>query len=109
MDMMFHQSAVIALLVVGVGAQLLCCIGIFTMDRVLDRLNYAGPASTVGPLAIACAVLLEESFSTAGLKTLLIAALLIIEGPILTHAIARTARGRRAERASRRRATEEDS
>jgi multisubunit Na+/H+ antiporter MnhG subunit len=89
---------VIALLAIGVGAALLGCAGVFAMRRPLDRLHYTGPASTVAPVALALAVLLREGASIAGVKTILVAALLLAQGPVLTHATARALVARRHDR-----------
>lgn len=82
------------LLAIGVGVELLCCLGILVMDDVYDRLHYLGPAAVLGPIIIAAAVLIEESLSMAGIYTLLVAAALVVPGPVLTHAVARAARTR---------------
>ena len=83
------------LLALGVGIELLSCLGLLVMNNVFDRLHYVGPAATLGPIAIAGAVLLEEGISTAGLKAVLIAVVLVGVGPVVTHATARAARVRR--------------
>ncbi len=90
------QDVIVAVfLVLGVGIELLSCLGVLLMRDVFDRLHYVGPASVLGPLAIMIAVLVEESFSTAGIMAILIALSLMITGPVLTHATARAARVRR--------------
>jgi multicomponent Na+:H+ antiporter subunit G len=81
-----------ALLVLGVGIELGCCLGVLVMRGVYDKLHYTSPASTLGVLAIAGAVLLRESIVGYGLKTILITLALLITNPILTHATARAAR-----------------
>lgn len=82
------------LLALGVGIELFSCLGLLVMSNVFDRLHYVGPAATLGPIAIAGAVLLEEGISTAGLKAILIAVVLVGVGPVVTHATARAARVR---------------
>ena len=82
------------LLALGVGIELLSCLGLLVMDHVFDRLHYVGPAAALGPITIAGAVLLEEGISTAGLKAALIAIVLVGIGPVVTHATARAARVR---------------
>ncbi len=88
----------LALLALGVGAALLGCAGVLMMGRALDRLHYTGPASTVAPAAIALAILVREGISTEGVKTILVAALLLAQGPVLTHATARALVARRLDR-----------
>lgn len=80
------------LLALGVAIELLACLGLLVARDVYDRLHFSGPAAAVGPIAIAAAIVLREALSTAGIKALLIAALLLCAGPVLTHAIARAAR-----------------
>jgi monovalent cation/proton antiporter MnhG/PhaG subunit len=80
------------LLFAGVGLTLICCIGIWVMPDTYDQLHCAGPATSVAPVAIAGAVILEESLSQSGVKAVLVAAILGINGPALTHATGRAAR-----------------
>ena len=77
------------LLVFGVAVELVCCLGVLVMDGAYDKLHYLGPAAIVGPLAIAAAVVVRESFSQAGIKALLTAGLLIVASPVMSHATAR--------------------
>jgi monovalent cation/proton antiporter MnhG/PhaG subunit len=86
--------AVAALLTVGVGVELACCLGVLLMRGAYDKLHYTAPATTIGSLAIALAVVVEESFSQAGIKALLVFAVLGVANPVLTHATARAARVR---------------
>lgn len=92
--MTWQAIAAAVLLALGVGIELLCCLGLLLMENVYDRLHYLGPATILGPIAIAAAVVLEEALSTAGIKALLIAGVLIVTGPVLTHATARAIRTR---------------
>jgi monovalent cation/proton antiporter MnhG/PhaG subunit len=87
--------AAIALLVLGVGIELACCVGVLAMRGVYDKLHYTAPATTLGTLAIAGAVLVRESTVQYGIKAILIALALLITNPVLTHAIARAERIRR--------------
>lgn len=79
------------LLAFGVLIALLCALGVLVMRNPFDRLHYLGPATTLGPLAVAAAVLVAESEGQAKIKSVLVAAVLLMTGPILTHAIARAA------------------
>jgi monovalent cation/proton antiporter MnhG/PhaG subunit len=81
--------AVVVLLTFGVTVELACCLGVLVMSDAYDKLHYLGPAAIVGPLAIAAAVVVRESLSQAGVKALLVAALLMVASPVLTHATAR--------------------
>ena len=84
------MSAVVdVLLVLGVAVELACCVGVLAMADAYDKLHYLGPASTVGPVCIAAAIVVRESFGQAGVKAVLTAVLLIVAGPVLAHATAR--------------------
>jgi multicomponent Na+:H+ antiporter subunit G len=85
---------VAVLLGLGVAAALLSCVGVLVMRDALDRLHFTAPASTVSPVLFALAVLVEEPLSSAGVKAVLVAALIIVTTPVLTHATARAARVR---------------
>jgi multicomponent Na+:H+ antiporter subunit G len=87
--------AAVALLVVGVGIELACCVGVLVMRRVYDKLHYTAPATTLGAFAITGAVLRRFSIVQYGIKAILITLALLITNPVLTHAIARAARIRR--------------
>jgi multicomponent Na+:H+ antiporter subunit G len=79
--MSLRDVVVAALLVVGVGVTLVSCLGVLAMRDAYDRLHFTSPATTIAPLAIA-----------AGIKALLVALLLLVTNPVLTHATARAGR-----------------
>ncbi len=83
---------VAVLLILGVGIELVCCLGVLVMRGVYDRLHYTGPAS-FGAVLIAAAVVIREGvFSQIGAKAVLIAVVLLVVSPVLVHATARAAR-----------------
>jgi monovalent cation/proton antiporter MnhG/PhaG subunit len=86
--------AVIALLSVGVGAALLGTAGLLATRNHYDQLHFTGPATVIAPVAISAAVLVEEPLSSAGIKSVLIALVMVLTGPVLVHATARAARVR---------------
>jgi len=86
--------AVGLLLAVGVGSVLLSGAGLLGARDAWDQLHFTGPATVVGPVALAAAVLVEEPLSSAGAKAVLVAVLMLITGPVLVHATARAARVR---------------
>lgn len=90
--MSIRHALAVGFLISGVVVELVCCIGLIAVRDAFDRLHYLGPASSVGPVAIAAAILIEESFSQAGVKSLLVALLLLLTSPVLTHATARAMR-----------------
>ncbi len=79
------------LLGLGVGAEIVCCLGVLAMRNAYDRLHYAAAGTTLGPLLIGAAVLVRESVSSAGIETIVAVAFLFLLGPVLTHATARAA------------------
>ncbi len=80
------------LLGIGVAAVLMACLGVLVMPNVFDKLHYTAPAATVGAFAIAAAVVVEEGWSPASLKSTLVFLLVLITNPVVTHATARAAR-----------------
>jgi multisubunit Na+/H+ antiporter MnhG subunit len=90
---MTTRDVVIAvLLAAGVGVELACCAGVLLRHSAIDRLHYAAAGTTLGPLLIGAAVLVEESVSSAGLNTILVVALVVLAGPVVTVATARLLR-----------------
>lgn len=90
--MTWQQFAIPFLLIVGCAIELISCLGMLAMDDVYDRLHFVGPAAVVGPVVLAAAVVVKEANAEAGIKAMLIAAIFLITGPILTHATGRAAR-----------------
>lgn len=77
----------------GVGIELLCCLGLVAMPSAIDRLHYAGAATTAGPALIAAAVCVEEGLFTAnGLNAIAVAVMLALLGAALTTATGRAIR-----------------
>jgi multicomponent Na+:H+ antiporter subunit G len=85
------------LLAAGIGIELLCCLGALRARSAYDRLHYLGAASTLGAALVCVAVLVAEGFDQAGDKAVLLAVILAVCGPVLTHATARAARIRDRE------------
>ena len=77
----------------GVAVELACCVGLVAMRSAIDRLHYAGAATTVGPALVAAAVCVEEGvFTTNGLDAIAVALLLSLLGGALGVATARAIR-----------------
>jgi multicomponent Na+:H+ antiporter subunit G len=89
-----REVAAVLLFAFGAGVELICSMGVLLVSDTFDRLHFVGPASTVGPAAIAVGVILQEGFNQAGIKAVLVAATLALAGPLLAHATARAARVR---------------
>ena len=86
-----REAVATVLLGLGVGIELVACLGVVAMRGVYDRLHYNGPA-IVGALAIGAAVVVRESFSLIGNKALLLALFVLATSPLLAHATGRAAR-----------------
>jgi monovalent cation/proton antiporter MnhG/PhaG subunit len=78
-----------SLVAFGLLIELGCCVGVFVMRDAYDQLHYTGPAAILGPVAFAGAIVIQEGLSQAGVKAVLVAALLIVANPVLTHATGR--------------------
>lgn len=89
--MTVREIIVAVLLGLGVFVELSCAVGVMTMRGPFDRLHYLAPATTLGPLALAAAILVAECDAQAKIKGVLVAVVLLTTGPILTHATARAA------------------
>jgi monovalent cation/proton antiporter MnhG/PhaG subunit len=79
------------LLALGVGAELICCVGVLLMRNAFDRLHYSSAATTVGPVLIGAAVLVRESVSAAALQTIATITLVFLLNPVVEIATARAA------------------
>lgn len=68
-----------------------CSIGVLAFPRAADRLHFLGPAGLLGLPAVALAVCLAQpgGIDIDGLKALFAALLLLVSGPVVTHAVAR--------------------
>ncbi|HEY2800291.1 MAG TPA: monovalent cation/H(+) antiporter subunit G [Chthoniobacterales bacterium] len=87
------SSLIVAiLLIMAVAVEWLCLFGLLVMRNPYDRLHAIAPASILPPLFVAAAVLVANGFSASGFKVIAVALVLIVSGPLLTHAIARAAR-----------------
>jgi monovalent cation/proton antiporter MnhG/PhaG subunit len=84
--------AVGVLLALGVASALMGALGLVAARDPYDQLHFTGPATVIGPVAIAAAVLVEEPLSSAGIKAVVIALIMVATGPILLQATARAAR-----------------
>jgi monovalent cation/proton antiporter MnhG/PhaG subunit len=88
------EVVVAVLLGLGVASALMGALGILATRDPYDQLHFTGPATVIGPVTIAAAVLVEEPLSSAGIKAVLVALIMVGTGPILLHATARAARVR---------------
>lgn len=86
------RTAADVALVAGVLAQLVCCLGVWWMRDVFDRLHFAAAGTTVGPVLIGVSVALTGFSSASGtVQALASLAFLVVLNPVLTHATGRAA------------------
>lgn len=90
--MQASDLAVDVLLGLGVAAELLCVAGVVVMRTTLDRLHYAGAATTVPAFLVLAAALVRVHLSAGGLQALAAVVLLFLINPALVIATARVAR-----------------
>jgi monovalent cation/proton antiporter MnhG/PhaG subunit len=81
--------AVAVLLVCGVAAQLICCLGMLMAKDPFDKLHLQSPAALLGPGLIAIAISLDAGFSGAALKALIAAAFIAATNPVVCFVTAR--------------------
>jgi monovalent cation/proton antiporter MnhG/PhaG subunit len=85
-------SVVVAiLLAAGTVAALVGCWGVLLAGDVFRRLHWMGMATALPALCLIAAVLVRQGWGAAGVKALLVLALIEVSGPVLNHAIARAA------------------
>lgn len=70
-------------------------IGLLVARGYNDQIHYLAPGTVIGSVSVALAVTINEGFTQAGMKALLIIVLMVISNPVLSHAIARAGRIRR--------------
>lgn len=73
-------------------ASLVCALsslGLLLMRGFYDKLHYLAPPAVLGLGAVTLAIFLEEGFSSATLKAVLVFAVTLISNPVITYAAAR--------------------
>jgi multisubunit Na+/H+ antiporter MnhG subunit len=81
-----------ALLVAGVGTEVICCFGVLLSRDAFARLHYAAGATSIGPFCIGGAVLIREWITSAGIETIATVLVLFLANPVLIIATGRAAR-----------------
>lgn len=89
---MSDNTVVDLLLVLGVAAELVCCLGVLVMRGPFDRLHYAAAGTGVAPFLILAAVLVREGATSGGLQAIAAVAILFLLNPALVIATGRAAR-----------------
>lgn len=88
-----EQLAAQVLLWIGVASEVVCCVGVLWMRDVFDRLHYASAGSGLPPLLIGAAVALAGVGTASGtVEATTAGAVVVLAGPVVTHATARAAR-----------------
>jgi len=72
-----------------------CVWGLLAMPHVFDRIHFLTPATSVTPLLVAGAVITREALNHQGIVSLLVAAVLLVFSPVVSHATIRAVRIRR--------------
>ncbi len=86
--------AVTVLLAIAVIVALICCLGLVLMKDFYERLHYMATVSTISSVCVLAAVVVQEGWGQATLKTIVIVLVLFFMNATLTHATARAARVR---------------
>lgn len=88
------ELAAQVLLWAGVAAQLACCVGVWWMRDVFDRLHYTAASATVGPALIGTSVVVTGGAGSVSstVEVVTAAAVLLLLSPVVTHAVGRAAR-----------------
>ena len=89
---MTHSFALAILLGAAVLITIVCSIGVLAMRDAYQRMHYIGPVASIAAICITVAVLLQEGLNQAGLKSLLVTAILMLMNAVLSHATLRAAR-----------------
>ena len=90
------------LLAAAVLVQWFCCLGVLRMRGTFNRLHFLGPATLLGPPLVAAATLVDGASAQASVKAVLLALILMITGPVTSHALARATRVRETGKAEAR-------
>lgn len=88
---MFWDTLGYILIVVGVGFDLLGCIGLVRFPDVYNRLQAATKCVTLGTAFLLFGLFFIFGFNAAGIKALICAAFVLITSPTGAHALARGA------------------
>jgi multicomponent Na+:H+ antiporter subunit G len=86
-----------ALVVIALLSLFVCAVGVVLAHDAFERLHFSGAVSTIPPVAVALAVLLGRGAGQLAVKAALVAIVVLVTGPVLTHATARAARLRQED------------
>jgi multicomponent Na+:H+ antiporter subunit G len=85
-----RQVVEIVLLVTGIAAVALSCVGLLVAREAFLRLHYLGPASSLGAPLVIAALVVHEGVSALALKLVLIGVLLVGSGAVTVAAFGRS-------------------
>ena len=80
------------LLGLAVVTELLSVLGLILMPNPMARMHYLTPATALGPVLVAGALVTKEALDHQGIVAVLVAVFFAVFGAVLTHATARAAR-----------------
>jgi monovalent cation/proton antiporter MnhG/PhaG subunit len=81
-------------LAIAVLSAWMCCFGIVVVPNFYERLHYLATVTTISAFSVFLAVVIEEGWGQATVKTVLTCLLLLLINAVVTHATARAARVR---------------
>ena len=87
--------AITVLLAIAVTVALICTLGLVVMKDFYERLHYAASVSTISMFCVLAAVVVQEGWGQATLKTIVIALVVLFMNSTLTHVTARADRVRK--------------
>lgn len=85
------------LIIVGLGFDLIGCVGLFRFQDVYNKLQATVKCVMLGTCFILLGIFIIKGISAAGVKALIAAGLLIITVPIGAHSLARAVYKSKAE------------
>jgi multisubunit Na+/H+ antiporter MnhG subunit len=83
------EVGTVVLLAVAVAICAASGLAIVAMPGFFAKLHFLAPPAVLATSAVAAAVLLSEGLSAAGMKTLLVLAVMVISNPVVTYTAAR--------------------
>ncbi len=86
---MSHPILISILLGLAVLAVAAGCIGMLRMRGAAARLHFVSATALLAPPLVMAAVLCQEGLSQAGLKAILLALILLVQGPVAAHVLGR--------------------
>jgi monovalent cation/proton antiporter MnhG/PhaG subunit len=88
------QILIDVLLGIGALASLFGVLGVLAMKDLYEKLHYLSLPATISICSFTIAIVIDKHFSTAGIKAVIIAIVILLMNAVLTHATARAARVR---------------